>query len=129
MDGGALAVARKNGLRLGVAVEFIQSDLLASSLLPSRFDAVLANLPYVATGSELAPEIARYEPAGALFAGADGLDVIRRFVENPPDSELIALEVGFDQARAVAALLTDGFQSVEALRDLAGHERIVVARR
>ena len=45
-----------------------------------RYDAVLANLPYVADGAELQPEIARYEPGSALFAGVDGLDVIRRLV-------------------------------------------------
>jgi release factor glutamine methyltransferase len=131
VDGEALAVAKENGLRLGAGVEFVESDLLSSALLPSRFDAVLANLPYVASGSELPPEIARYEPAGALFAGDDGLDVIRRFTDSLPDSDLIALEVGFDQAAAVATLLVrgTGFQSIEVLRDLAGHERIVVARR
>ena len=48
----------------------------------SAYDAVLANLPYVADGAALAPEIARYEPAGALFAGADGLDLIRRLVRS-----------------------------------------------
>ena len=46
------------------------------------FDAVLANLPYVAEGAELPPEIARYEPACALFAGPDGLDVIRRLMRD-----------------------------------------------
>ena len=128
VDADALVVARENGLRLGVGVEFVQADLLDG--LDRRFDAVLANLPYVAAGAELPPDVARYEPASALFAGADGLDVIRRLVGNRPDTDLMALEVGFDQADAVAALLLEaGFSSVERLRDLAGHERVVVARR
>ena len=128
MDSDALAVARENGLRLGVGVEFVQAALLFG--LSRRFDAVLANLPYVATGSDLPPDVARYEPPGALFAGRNGLDVIRRLVADLADVPLTALEVGFDQADAVAALLRDaGFSSTERLRDLAGHERVVVGRR
>ena len=53
---------------------------LGGSPRPRAYDAVLANLPYVEAGTSLALEIARYEPPGALFAGADGLDLIRRLV-------------------------------------------------
>ena len=65
------------------------------------FDAVLANLPYVADGAALAPEIALYEPADALFAGPDGLDVIRRLCRDVAGVSVVALEIGFDQADAV----------------------------
>ncbi len=124
----ALDVARANGTRLGLQVEWMQADLL--DRLPDGFDAVLANLPYVAEGAELEPEIAKFEPASALVAGPDGLDVIRRLVSQAGQIPLLALEVGFDQGQAVAALLRDhGFPSVELLRDLAGHERVVLARR
>ncbi len=75
---GAVAVARDNASRLGLDARFVVGDLLDG--VEVGFDAVLANLPYVADGAALAPEIARYEPAGALFAGPDGLDVIRRLV-------------------------------------------------
>ena len=91
--------------------------------------AVLAKLPYVATGAELPPDVARYEPAGALFAGEDGLDVIRRLVTQVSEVPLVALEVGFDQARAVAEMLAAHTDSIEIVRDLAGHERVVVGRR
>ena len=95
-----------------------------------RCDAVLANLPYVADGVPLAPEIARYEPRGALFAGPDGLDVIRRLVATLDAVPFVALEIGFDQADAVEALVSGaGFAHVERLRDLAGHERVIVGRR
>ena len=57
------------------------------------------------SGTILAPEIARYEPPGALFAGADGLDVIRRLVTLLEGVPFVALEIGFDQADAVEALL------------------------
>jgi release factor glutamine methyltransferase len=123
----ALAVARENGLHLGLEVRFVRADLLSG--LSHRFDAVLANLPYVASGAQLPPDVARYEPAGALFAGEDGLDVIRRLVAQASEVPLTALEVGFDQARAVAALLAPCTNSIEIVRDLAGHERVVVGRR
>ncbi len=122
----ALAVARLNAVRLGLDVSFVRADLLPSA----QYDAVLANLPYVAEAAVLAPEIARYEPHDALFAGADGLDLVRRLVTALGAVPLVALEVGFDQAAVVGALLSDaGFGSVQALRDLAGHERVVVGRR
>ncbi len=125
---GAVAVARGNASRLGLAAEFVVGDLLEG--VDVAFDAVLANLPYVAEDSELAPEISRYEPASALFAGPDGLDVIRRLVGMLDGVSVVALEVGFDQADAVAALVAAaGFSSVERVRDLAGHERVVVGRR
>jgi release factor glutamine methyltransferase len=124
---GAIEVACANAGRLGLDVEFIVGDLLGGV---GACDAVLANLPYVADGASLPPEIARYEPAWALFGGPDGLDVIRRLVGALDSVALVALEVGFDQAAAVASLLADaGFGSVERLRDLAGHERVVVGHR
>jgi release factor glutamine methyltransferase len=125
---GAVAVARDNASRLGLDARFVVGDLLDGADV--GFDAVLANLPYVADGASLAPEIARYEPAGALFAGPDGLDVIRRLVGMLDGVNVVALEVGYDQADAVAALVgAAGFGSVQRLRDLAGHERVVVGRR
>lgn len=130
VDGGALEVARGNAARLGLDVAFLQADLLGKGEVAGGWDAVLANLPYVADGSPLPPEVSLYEPGSALFAGADGLDVIRRFTGMVSDAPLVALEIGFDQAPAVAALLADaGFASVERLRDLAGHERVIVGRR
>ena len=125
----ALAVARANAVRLGLDVSFEPADLLEG--VEGPFDAALANLPYVETGAELAPEIARYEPASALYAGADGLDVIRRLVTMLDGIPLVALEVGEHQAASARTLLLQraGFRSIEVLRDLAGHERVVLARR
>ena len=97
-------------------------------------DAVLSNPPYVAEGDRatLAPEITRHEPPGALFAGADGLDVIRRLVPAAAaaGARLLAIELGEGQAPAVMELMREaGFGDVEARRDLAGIERVVVGRR
>jgi release factor glutamine methyltransferase len=123
----ALVLARDNARRLGLEVEFVEGDLLVGG----PYDAVVGNLPYVRDGEELAPEIARYEPAEALYGGADGLDVIRRLVgmASPGVVPLLALEVGEGQAEAVASMLRDaGFGEVERRRDLAGIERVVVGR-
>jgi release factor glutamine methyltransferase len=124
----ALAVARGNARRLGLDVSFERADLVDG--VEGTFDAVLANLPYVADGDELAPEIAGYEPAAALYAGPDGLDEVRRLIPMVVGVPLIALEIGAGQVGAVRELMARaGFGSTEALRDLAGHERVVVARR
>jgi release factor glutamine methyltransferase len=129
LDADALALARGNAVRMGLDVRFVAADLLDDR----RYDAVLANLPYVATGTVLQPEITRYEPAAALFAGADGLDAIRRLtarLSERPSVTVVALEIGADQAAAVTELVVGGgFGSTEVLRDLAGYERIVVGRR
>ncbi len=91
-------------------------------------DAVVSNPPYVRAGDVLPPEVARFEPAGALFAGADGLDVIRRLVPMV-HAPFVALEVGAGQAGAVSELLVAAGFSVELVPDLAGIERVVVGRR
>jgi release factor glutamine methyltransferase len=133
VSAGALAVARDNAARLGLAgdVAFVEGDLLAGL---GEVDAVLSNPPYVADGERAAlpPEILRHEPAGALFAGADGLDVIRRLVPAAAaaGARLAAIEVGQGQAAAVAALLSQaGFATVQVRRDLTGIERVVVGSR
>jgi release factor glutamine methyltransferase len=128
LSADALEVARDNARSLGLEVEFVHGDLLTG--VPASVDAVLANPPYVVSDSPLPPEISRFEPAGALFAGPDGLGVIRRLIGQVAHVPLVALEVGFDQAEEVRELLhAAGFASVEVLRDLAGHQRVVVARR
>jgi release factor glutamine methyltransferase len=129
----ALALARANGERLGLSVQWLHSDLLAA--IPDAFDAVLANLPYVAERERvlLAPEILRHEPPGALFAGADGLAVIRQLLvqlAGRPRVGFVALEHGAGQAAAVAELVRAvGFASVRGERDLAGIERVIVGER
>jgi release factor glutamine methyltransferase len=124
----ALALATENARTLGLAVHFARADLLDG--INQQFDAVLANLPYVAEGAKLPPEVAAYEPPGALLAGSDGLREIRRLLAMLAGVPVVGLEVGFDQAGTVAALMVDGgFRSTERMRDLAGHERVVLGRR
>ncbi len=120
----ALDVARHNALRLGLEVEFVHGDLWAGL----EADAIVSNPPYVEADARLMPDVGRFEPHGALFAGADGLDVIRRLAEAPMN--FLAVEHGHEQAEAVEALLrAAGFTDVARVRDLAGIERVAVARR
>jgi len=132
VSAAALEVARDNAQRLGLDVCFTAGDLLADV---GAVDAVLCNPPYVAAGERagLAPEIVRHEPPGALFAGEDGLEVIRRLVPAAAAvarTRLLGVEVGEGQSAAVAALMeASGFAAVEVRSDLAGVQRFVVGER
>ena len=128
----ALAVARRNGERLGLDVEWIAGDLLAG--VGGSWNAILANPPYVPSGviATLEPEVSRHEPRLALDGGPDGLELVRRLALEAAGTRasLVALEIGADQAGDVETLLVAaGFAEVERRRDLAGIERVVVARR
>ena len=129
----ALDLARANGERFGLDVRWAHADLLDG--VPDEFDAVLSNPPYVREDdrASLAPEILRYEPPSALFAGEDGLAVVRRLTAEAGERarvRLLAVEVGQGQAGIVGKLMREaGFASVRAERDLAGIERVVVGER
>jgi release factor glutamine methyltransferase len=127
----ALEVAQANAERLGLDVAFAQSHLLDG--VSGALDAVVSNPPYVADAQRalLAPEITRHEPALGLFAGPDGLELIRDLVPAAAArAPWLALELGAGQADAVEALMRDaGYGHVERHRDLAGIERVLVATR
>ena len=129
VSGDALDVARANAMRLGLEVSFVRADLLDGV---GEVDAVVSNPPYVEDGAQLAPEIARHEPAAALYAGLDGLAVVRRLVEQAGEcgATFLALEVGAGQAIAVEELArAAGFERTERRADLAGIDRVVSAWR
>lgn len=123
----ALALAAENAERLGLTIELLEGDLFAP-VEGRRFDLVIANPPYVADHEKVDPETA-FEPQDALFAGPDGLALLRRIAEHAP-AERLALEIGHAQAGAVSALLVAaGFGDVRVERDLAGFDRVVIATR
>ncbi|MGH9183908.1 MAG: peptide chain release factor N(5)-glutamine methyltransferase [Acidimicrobiales bacterium] len=134
----ALAVARANLAGIGrpaTRVRLIRGDWFGA--LPEEMragvDLIVANPPYVASGDALLPEVADWEPAEALMAGPSGLEAIERIVAGAPAwlarPGVLVLEVAAHQARAVTALAARaGLEEVEVRPDLAGQERVVVAR-
>jgi release factor glutamine methyltransferase len=133
----ALEVARANAARNGVAerVFFYEGDLLVP-VAGKRFDVIVSNPPYVpeADRDSLAVEVRDYEPAQALFAGADGLQIYRRLIPAAFEAlfhqRYLALEIGFGQDAAVHALLAGaGFTGIEFTKDLQGIPRVALARR
>jgi release factor glutamine methyltransferase len=130
----ALALAAENAAALDLSnVEPVESDLFGS--LGGDFDAIVANLPYVADSARdsLAAEV-RHDPDLALFGGPDGLDTISRAVPAAFDhlqpGGLLALEIGHDQASQVAALLKQsGFTEITTAEDLSGIPRFPIARK
>lgn len=134
----ALHVAVENARALGLLprLTFLQANLLTPTVGP--FHLIAANLPYVGEEEQdvLAKEVREYEPAVALWAGRDGLALIRRLLAQAParlahDGTMV-LEVGYRQAEAVVRLARAHFPtaSITKHRDLAGHERVVkIARR
>lgn len=134
----ALAVAKKNAADLGVAdrIEFRAGDLLAPWGDGPPFDVVVSNPPYVATSAaqELAANVRDYEPHQALFAGEDGLAIVRRLaVEARPavrPGGHFFVEIAYNQARRASELLAEaGWTDVVTYRDDLRHERVVHVRR
>lgn len=132
----ALALAEGNARDTGLedVVELVAGRLF-EPVAGERFDVVVSNPPYVAESDRagLEPEVAEWEPPGALFAGPDGLDVLRELVAGAPDhvapGGLLAMEVGLGQAEAVRSLVraTGAFEEPLVRRDLSGRPRMVLA--
>jgi release factor glutamine methyltransferase len=133
----ALEIARENAGRNGVSgrIRFLESDLLAS-VANERFAVVVSNPPYVAMvdRDSLSVEVREHEPALALFAGTDGLDVYRRLIPQAftviEPGGYILLEIGFGQSTAIAALLKQaGFAGIQFIADLQGISRVACGER
>ena len=132
----ALAVARRNAARLGVAnrVRSIPADLMEG--VGGAFDVIVSNPPYVPEGDRpgLQPEVRDFEPTVALFGGADGLDVVRSLVAQSvlklKPGGVLMFEFGAGQEASVSELIgqTPGLTLVEIKRDLQGLPRAAIAR-
>jgi release factor glutamine methyltransferase len=126
----ALVVAQRNAQRHGIAnVVFMQGDWLAP-LAGRRFELIVSNPPYIeAADPHLGQGDLRFEPAGALAAGADGLDDIRRIVRDArkhlqPGGWLL-FEHGWNQGDAARQLLREaGYAEVFTARDLELRDRV-----
>lgn len=131
ISAAALAVARSNLEEIGVAdrAELIERSFEES--VNRQFDLIISNPPYIEATAELPVSVRRYEPAVALFAGADGLDAYRALA--PSLSVMLTadgtalLEIGTGQGDAVTAIMKTALPRRDVLvhEDLAGHQRMV----
>ena len=127
----ALDYARRNGAALGMdkRVTWRLGDWTAG--IDECFDLILTNPPYIGTEEALPQEVVGHEPAGALFAGQDGLDDYRRIIPElvrllAPHG-IAAIEIGHAQGDAVTALVRDAGLPARLARDLGGRPRCVIA--
>jgi len=133
----ALAIATENARKHSVAdrISFLRSDLLSAlNHEAEAFDAIVSNPPYIAETDRktLHPQVRDYEPPTALFAGETGLDIYRRLIPQAHDAlkptGLLALEIGYGQQDAIAALLQT-WQNLSFLNDLQQIPRVALAKK
>jgi release factor glutamine methyltransferase len=134
-DADALDYAQRNVMH--TTVQLVCGDVTDVGLLSElvgSVDLVVANPPYLPAGSALDPEVARHDPAHALFGGPDGMAVIGPLVANAArwlkPGGLLAVEHDDTTAEATAEVInaTGAFGDVTAHRDLTGRPRFVTAR-
>ena len=138
----ALAVARKNAETHACAaqIKFLSGDLFepVAAICANRdaqFDWIVCNPPYIKNTERdtLSPDVRDHEPEIALFAGNDGLDVIRRLIAEAPKylapTGKLILEIGATQANTIRTLLEaeSAYATYKLFKDYAGKERIVLA--
>ncbi len=134
----ALNIARKNSekLNLNSIVKFFNSDLLTNLDIKNQNRNMIlfvANPPYVMEGARLASDVAKFEPKLALYSGADGLDIIRRFLaELQPyfkcGAQLI-MEIGCEQEQAIIEILINyGISNFCFEPDYSGRTRFLLVQ-
>lgn len=128
----ALAMARENADRLGVAARIAFREASFAQGPCGRFDMVVSNPPYVESGAiaGLSREVRDHDPRAALDGGPDGLDAYRTILGRLPElvaeGGFVAFEVGHEQGERVAALCREArLEDISIARDLAGRDRVV----
>lgn len=126
----ALAVAKKNGEKLGIEAAFVESNLFEQ--ITGKYDIIVSNPPYIKSDviPTLMEEVRCHEPILALDGTEDGLFFYRKIVEESPaylnGGGMLFFEIGYDQADAVKGLMEEkGFKNVEVVKDYAGLDRVV----
>ncbi|MBP8819838.1 MAG: peptide chain release factor N(5)-glutamine methyltransferase [Syntrophomonadaceae bacterium] len=131
----ALATARENADSLEVEVEFLEGDLLSPFLDKEQcFDLIVANLPYISQEEyhTLDSGVKSYEPQIALLAPGDGLDIYRRLLPQAftllKEGAYLFIEIGWQQGEKAIQMMSD-FEEIQLIKDLAGYDRVVMARK
>ena len=139
LSADALEVARANLAGLGLIngdVRVAQGSWFAAlpSELKNSFDLIVSNPPYIALyDPSVESSVLNHEPHLALFAGSDGLDAYREIISHADEwlatNGWIVLEIGHQQGDAVRELLAqNSFKQIEIRKDLAGRDRIALAK-
>jgi release factor glutamine methyltransferase len=127
----ALAIAAANGAQHAPKASFVLADWTKACWSKGfgTFDLILANPPYVEEDADLAPSVRGHEPAGALFAGPDGLDDYRLLIPQLPEllteNGIAMVEIGWTQSGAVMTLANAANLAATLHHDLAGRPRAV----
>lgn len=139
IDDCAFQIAQRNIEKheLTDRISLLQGDLFSPLASDARFDVITANPPYV-TDEEmdtLQPDIRLHEPQLALRGGQDGLDIVKRLIDEGSswlnDNGALLLEIGEKQGAAVTQLFADSvkYEPAQIVKDLGGHSRVVWARK
>ena len=131
----ALETARENASRLQVKVQFLEGDLLSPFLdKEDHFDLIVANLPYIPLEEyyTLDSGVKSYEPQLALLAPGDGFDIYRRLIPQAftllKEGAYLFIEIGWKQGEKALQMMNN-FEDVQLIKDLAGYDRVVTARK
>ena len=128
----AIEVAKKNAILLNTDVQIITSNLFEN--IQETYDIIVSNPPYIETSTipTLSQEV-QNEPHIALDGGKDGLTFYRKIIQEAPyyltQNGYLCLEIGFHQKKAVTQLLQENFENVITKQDLAGNDRVVIAKK
>jgi len=128
-----LAIASENFKKHRLKIETLLSDWFAC-IPDEKFDLIISNPPYIESGDpHLRQGDLRFEPITALASGKDGLNAIRKIVQQAgaylDDKGWLMLEHGYNQGDAVSSLLEkSGFSSIETLNDLSENDRITIGQ-
>lgn len=132
----AVELSKKNAEKLGLdnRVRFERADIM-SDIPHGVFDVIVSNPPYIRRDviGTLQAEVRLHEPHLALDGGEDGLDFYRRIIDIAPrllnENGELFLEIGFDQADDVTALMQASFSDISVIKDLCGNDRVARGRK
>jgi len=136
----ALAIARNNAQQHGVSnrIRFFEGDLfgpIEELDIHGQVDMIVTNPPYVSLAEQqsLQPEVGKYEPAMALFAGPEGTELQKLIIDGAPgylkSNGMLVMEMGIGQAERLMNIISmdERYRSSAVIKDLAGIDRVIIA--